>query len=510
MGKMLSLFALLLFAGMAFADIVPSAFSVSPTAFRPGVAGTLSFTLTNTGSTSITGVELFPAGYPMSFFSDKVSVGTLGPGASTTVAVPFKVNENAPAGVYNLQVSGYWTDVDTNGYKTFSYPITVSSSITFQVSSIEVEQGQITPGDAFTVAAVITNTGGQAKNVRLTSSSTEFTFSGSSQILLGDAAGGQNSSVRIPLIASSSLSPGVYTVPITVTYEDGLGATQTSILSISPVSISKRSSYISVSMSPGTSRILPGQKVTVTVNLTNVGTEEARFVKVTLAANGSAFVLLNSGEKYVSSIPVGGTQSVTFDLGVNAATPAGFYPVLLYVAFSDSRGVSQTPLSQYAGLDVAGVTSLDVISSTSPSLVTAGSKYSLSLQVSNIGTSQLKSVRVQAAGDGLFELLGSPYSYIGTLNVDDYSTVTYPVLVHGSVEPGAHTFDVTLTYRDADNVERSVVKQATLYVVSPEVAAAANGAGMGGINYYLVCPVVLVLGVAAYFGYKRFFGRKKA
>jgi hypothetical protein len=320
-------------------------------------------------------------------------------------------------------------------------------------------------------------------------------------------AADQETSVRIPFTASADLPPAVYSIPLTVTYEDELGSTQTASLSIGPVNVYKRSIYFSVSTQPNISNILPGQKVTITVQLSNVGTEEARFVKVSLAPNSSSFVLLNSGEKYIDRIPVNGSSKVSFDLGVNSGTQPGFYPLRISISFADARGVEQPMLIQNTGLEVAGVSDLDVIASASPAPITAGKKYTLSVQVSNIGTFQLKSVRTSVSSS-FFDVLSSPDAYIGTLSVDDYSTITYPIYVHDGIEPGRHTFITIITYRDSDNVERSISKVAYLDVVPQEVAARATGT-TGGIDGWMLAFIALIAVVLGYIVYKRFISRKR-
>ena len=499
--------AVLLVAALAAADIVPSAFSVSPTTFKPGVSGTLSFTVTNTGTRTISGVDLYPSGQSLQFFSEKTNLGSLGPGASSPITIPFKVASTATPGVYNIQVSAYWVDVDGEGYKTFSYPITVASSVTFQASSVRVEEAQVHPGDAFTVNAMIKNSGGAAQNVRLSSSSTLFTFGGSSQMILGDAAIGEEKQVRIPFVAGSDLVAGIYSIPLTVTYDDELGSTQTASVSLSPITVSERSIYFSVVTRQSVDHILPGQKVTVTVTLSNVGTEEARFVKVSLSPNSSSFVLLNAGEKYLERISVNGTQSVSFDLGVNAGTAPGFYPLRVSISYANTRGTEQPSLSQNIGLEVAGVSALDVISSANPAPVTPGKKHTLSLQISNTGTFQLKSVRVNVAA-AFFDVLVSPDSYIGTLNVDDYSTVTYQMFTHADLAPGRYPFVATITYRDSDNVERSMTKDVYLDIVSQETAARATGTNGGTDIWFLAFIGLVILELLYFIVYKRFIKRR--
>lgn len=509
MKGILAAFAILLLAGMVLADIAPSAFTVTPATLKPGVTGSLAFTLTNTGTYTISGVDLYPSGQKLVFFSEKVNVGSIGAGATTTVTVPFRVESTAAAGVYNIQLTGYWVDpVGGSAYKTFSVPVTVSSAVTFDLSSITYNSTQIRAGDTFAADATITNTGGAAKNVRLSSSSDNFRLAGTSQITLGDLASGSNTQVSMPFSADSRLTPGLYNIPITITYEDELGVTQTSSMSIGPVNIYKSPVFFNVLAKAQQLRVLPGQRVVVNVNITNVGGEAAKSVRVSILSNTSNFVQMDLSERYIEGIAPGETKSMSFELGVNAGTSPGFYPLVITITYLDMRGDEQPSVRQGTGLEVAGVSDMTAFATASPAPVTPGGKHTFSVQVSNIGTTQLKSVRASIGGD-FFDLLASPDSYIGTLNVDDYSTITYPVYVKDNVEPGRQTFTVQLTFRDQDNVERTVTKIANIDVVSYETALMATGDG-GGIDMWMLLFIGLLGLIAMYFVYTRFIRKRRA
>lgn len=509
MNKIFAAMAVFLLAGIVFADIVPSAFTVSPTTLKPGISGTLSFTVANTGNYSISGIDLYPSGYRMVFFSDKVNIGSLGPGASTVVTVPFRVDSAAAAGVYNIQLTAYWVDpVGGSGYKSFSVPVTVSSAITFQISSISYNNSNIHPGDSFTVNAVITATGGTAKNARLSGASTNFTLSGSSQITLGDMAKDQDKTVSIPFAADNRLDPGLYNIPLAVSYEDELGASQTAALSIGPVILYKSTVFFNIVAKPAAAQVLPGQRMRIDVNLTNLGSEDAKSVRVSLFSNSTNFIPLDSSDRYLAGIQPGETDKVSFEVGVNSGTLPGFYPLAVFITYSNPRGEEQPQVRQVTGIEVAGVSDVTVYGSASPAPVTAGKKYSLSVQVSNIGTTQLKSVRASIAGD-TFDVLSSTESYIGTLNVDDYSTLTFPIYVKDGTGVGRQTFNVLVTYRDQSNVERSVNKVAYLDVVSAETAAKATGTN-GGSNTTVLLVAGAVVLIVAYLIYTRFIRKRRA
>ncbi|MEW6329244.1 MAG: hypothetical protein AB1468_03950, partial [Candidatus Micrarchaeota archaeon] len=158
-------FALVIIVGLACvasADMQFSSYTVYPSTLKPGVSGSATVTITNTGTTQVTGVWFKPSGYGFELSGDTISAGDLGAGGSTTVSIPFKIMGDAKAGVYVLQVQAYWTTTGTGGgttYKSFSIPMTVTEPAVFQLSPIEKQT--TAKGGSFNLKPKITNTGGK-------------------------------------------------------------------------------------------------------------------------------------------------------------------------------------------------------------------------------------------------------------------------------------------------------------------------------------------------------------
>jgi len=506
--KLLVLLSVLfLFAGIVSADIVPSAFSVSPTTVRPGVSGTLSFTITNTGTRPLTGVDLYPSGNKMQFFSNKIQVGSLGAGSSVPVTIPFRVDPGATAGIYNIEVSAYFIDVDTQGYKTFSYPVTVSSEATLRIDTVEFSEDKITAGDDFNMTINLYNTGGNAKDVRISTNSSYFSLQGVSQVIVGDLAKGEQTTLILPISTSVSTTTGLLSIPLTLTYEDQLGNTQTATVSAGPVNIYESLVLFSVEpYFPDKDYVGPGERITLKVPIKNVGNGVADSVRVKLSATDSSFVPVGSFEYYIESIGPGEEAEAEFLVGVSSTTLPGYYTMAVEIAYTDSRGQEQPTESHSTGVSVVGVSDMGVIVSPNPSPMTAGGKYSLSVQVSNIGTSEIKTLRINTDAPG-FSFLVPKESYIGELALDDYSTVQYQVYADDSLEPGSYPVYVNMTFRDANNNERTVRKTAYVEIVNSGLANAGEATGgMTGLEMLLIA----VLGIIVlYWVYGRFIRKKK-
>lgn len=505
MGMRSLVFAIVLILATAvFADVQVSSSSVSPTTVRPGLTGSVSFTLSNTGTSSITGITLYPGGNGFEFTADKSTVGTIGASGSTQVNVPFKVRPNIEAGVYNLVIAIYWTETTTSGgtgYKSIQIPITVSKQTIFDVSSSPVTIGI---GDDFEITANVKNTGGKASNVVMNLSSQYFILKDSSQIVLGDIAPGQAKNVTVPISSSLSMPAGTYSVPVMLSYQDDLGNLQQTTATLGTVRAVK--GFVDFTLTPSIDSVAaPGKKMMMSIDVRNDGTLEANSVRCSISSSSSEFLPIGPSQKLVGNIKTGETKKVEYEIGISSSAPPGYYPVAVALDYLNKQGEVQTTITKNMGIEVVGEPKVTVITSTSPSPVTPGKKYSLGIQVSNIGTTDLKSLTVHVHGESFTILENSPSTFIGTLKMDDYSEVSYDVIVGPNLAPGEYPVRVTMDFMDSYNNERQIVKESYLQVVSPQTV---NG-GEGGIDMISTLAVLVIVVVVAYFGYRKFFRKKK-
>jgi hypothetical protein len=489
---------------MSFADIQVSGSSVTPSTLRPGNTGSVSFTLTNTGAYGITGLTLTPTGYGFEFFSDKISVGTIGAAGSTPVNIQLRIPQNVESGVYNLMISAYWNEQTTSGgsgYKLIQIPVTVSKQTIFQVYSDPMTVGI---GDDFDVIARIKNTGGKASNVVLTINSPYFINKDSSKTLLGVIGAGETVDVDVPISTNSSTPSGLYTIPVIISYQDDLGNIQQATTTLGTVQAVK--GFVDFSVLSGTDvQASPGKKINMTLRIRNDGTLTAKSMRCSVSSTSSNFLPLGSSQRFLGEVKPGETVAVSYEVGISAGSSPGYYPVVLTIDYLNKQGEAQTSVSKNIGLEVVGTPKLSLITSTNPSPVSPGGKYSLSVQVSNIGTTDLKSLTVHVKGDSFTILENSPSTFIGNLKTDDYSQVSYQILVKKETQPGEYPVEVKMNFMDAYNNEQEVTQTSILQVVSPEIMALSGNGGGSGPDIWLLLFALLVVLIILYFAYKRFF-----
>jgi len=232
-----------------------------------------------------------------------------------------------------------------------------------------------------------------------------------------------------------------------------------------------------------------GDSAAILVNLTNTGALDAEDVFVGLTLNSSGpFTPLEYDRKHVGRIKAGETAQVPFSVGVDATASPGFYPLTVSIIYSVDNEL-QPAVQQNLGLKVEANQQLLITSdfgaASAASSASAGGGSLLTLTVANVGDTAVRGVYLKASSDA-FRIIGASDKFIGTLNLDDSSTMTLTLSprataagaagaqgARGNFTAGEQAVTVVVSYKDPLNQER-VIRQTI--PVQFDAAAAANGA----------------------------------
>ena len=497
-----ALIALALFAGISFADISVTSYAVSPPSVKPGATGLVTMTIANTGTGPVSAIRLTSVGSGYLSSNADISVGDIAAGGSTIISVPFTVSQDALPGIYIFQarINGYVSSssggnaLNTLTSRTFTVPVAISSPPIFLVSSAS---STVYTDGTFTLAGTIKNSGGSVRNVRLyigqsqdprnsTSGAPSSFVPMSSPIFIGDLS--NQSDFQSQIMVSSNVSSGVYTLPIGIIYDDLVGNTLFDKATIL-VNVVKKSPDFLVLLTSNNPK--PGQTTKLVVNIVNSGEKTAYNMRVALGQN-SALTPLGSSVEKIGDLEANASTEVTFDIGVNNVQP-GFYTIPFTLSYQNSKGDEQDPVEQNAGLNVVVTSDVDYFVSSKPTPIVSGDPNSISIQVSNIGSSPIAALRLAFGSDAFTVLDASNLQFVGSLNPDDFSTVLFKVQSK-DVPEGLYPINITSTFRDSYNVEHTVSKTLEVEIVSKETAAKAAGASSGGLG---ILPLLALFAIVA-------------
>ncbi|VVB70201.1 Uncharacterised protein [uncultured archaeon] len=492
-------FLVFLIASLSFASAAlgVTSYSISPSSIKPGSSGKAVITLTNNGDTTASQVIIGYSNTLGSYgntYTDSLSVGDIAAKGSTIVTIPFSVPASLPAKIYSFSFNIYFQST-TSGTSTSggSVPISVTNPPILSFITENVSTPVVSPSSSFIIHAKVTNSGGPASNVQLFygvdslfSSSTGNTF------FIGNIDSNKQISVDLPLTAASNIPQGVYSIVLNYSYDDSNGASSTSQASFGPIIAAQLANDLTAKIDTK-NLVQPGGVADVDVVLTNLQDQTLSNIVVSLSSNNSNYVVLDGNDKSVDSLGPKAQVRVPFKVGINPASFSSFYPVDILISYvSPSRGGSS--IVKTGGIQISGASSFDIVSSTVPSPLAADNQvYSISLKVSNTGNSPVRALSVKVDSDFL-NFIGDNGDYIGTLNLDDFSTVSLDAVVKDGTTTGMKNLKVHITYKDTYNQAYTDDQIIPIQVYSSQDAAQLSGKSSGSAWFYVI--IILVIAAA--------------
>ena len=510
-----------LLAGQVFAAstgplIRISSYVTVPSEVYPGTHGYLQVTVENDGDSTAQSVS---ANYNLNGMDSTISIGDVAAGSTAQIAVPFQIDPSSAGSIQLVNVQIYYSYASTSGTSSSTLPRTTSLSVPLTVQQYKpldvvlTDTSTVTsPGDKIVFDLNVTNTGGVINNLVVgTPNGASFTLYGSTEQQIVNIP--LNSTVQVPLemVSSSTAATGTYAIPLIFTYQDALKQPTNETYELGPITVLQSSSKYRLTFTP-LDTVEIGAQVPFELTLENAGTTP---MTGTIAINTtSVFTPIGVQTAYFDSVPAGQNSSQVITMGIAAAASSGYYTIPLTLTTEEGQ----------TAVYVSGVV-VEATPELTVSLDTSGTTPQI--QVANTGNSQIRSVHVAVTATGS----SSPTdSFLGTLNVDDFSSVSVPSGAGRSV-------NVVVTFKDSNNAEHTMNQTLDVngnvsftsgapsgFTGNRSAAAAAGGAARNplgallgggrasssGPNYVLIGIGVVVVAVVGFFAYKRFKKGKKA
>ncbi len=360
---------------------------------------------------------------------------SLQPKESKSVKFTFKISYGATTKThpikFNLQyynASGdYFSDTETGYLKTLEG----HKLPRLDLKEVSTNPSPVLPGKDFKLNLALENNGAlSAKNVTVTllglKNDGASIIGNTNQKKQLSINSGSSAAFSFNLFASPKIEAGANSLKLKVAYSDNTGSVYSDEIEFFYNVVSENSHTI-VEMknivSPG-STLLPGDSASVSFDVANTGSADARNIKVTVSSD-KELIPRTQNTILIPLLKKGESKKVQFQLYVSDEATTKNYAVSLNVEYDapvDGTVTKQTVM-QYVGLNVENTTGKSVPRliienySVKPEIVNAGQPFTLNLSILNTSkSSTISNVKVTLnSDDGTFTTVNSNSFYIDSI-----------------------------------------------------------------------------------------------
>lgn len=336
------------------------------------------------------------------------------------------------------------------------------------IDSTVQKPSTIYPGDQINLAVTLVNNGRyvSARDINLELSLPEGFSPIDTEKSLEVIKPQEKETVVFRFISFRDITSGTYNLSLKLTYKNKEDlVSETKYLSI-VISDLYRISLSNLRVSNYFPHI--GETVTVTADVKNTGSLEARNVSVDFSMVGSSdfsdFIVLSDTYQELGNLSAGDSKTVTLKFRPSSDATPGVYTFSLTADCLDCSESQEQKFSIHlygrpdliiSGIDYA-------ISGRDDKKIVQGDKISISVQLDNLGKEDAKSVVVYLETDD--SLIGSKRSYVGEIESDDSGSAIFDLIVSGDAPVGYHNIKIKITYLDELQKEQTLERAYRLHI----------------------------------------------
>ncbi|MDP3990499.1 MAG: COG1361 S-layer family protein [archaeon] len=339
---------------VAFADagdIDVTLMSQSPDPVEPGQIVTVKFKVENAGAetTKDTIVHLRPS-FPFSLYGDVVdkNIGKLRAGSTGANAIiveyKLKVDEEAVEGYTELELE---VGVNQAGvaFVNDEFLINIEThDAVLEITKISMEPERIAPGGTATLTIFTKNLADSLlKDIKFTfdfeSSDLPLApYQTSSQKRIAQLNSNNQLPLTLPIIADPEAKPGLYKVPVNITYNDEKGNRLTieDVVAVQIGSAPDLKTYIKRS-----TVLRKGETGSITIELANTGTDDIKFLELEILPTKDFEVLSTSPYAYIGDVDSDDTESEEFQIFVKRSVKTLMVPVMLRYTDANNNPIEE-------------------------------------------------------------------------------------------------------------------------------------------------------------------------
>lgn len=371
------------------------------------------------------------------------------------------VNQGTPLGAYTLTLNVKYIRYGTIFDSTITVPLGVVVSKGFTprlVYSSDTESVNVRTGGNNLLQYTFTNEG----DSNLTN--VEYNLqSGINQISI--VSGSTQHIDSIPIGETITLNPtvsvlegtplGAYVITATASYRDEAGAQffQNFVLpvNVDQTTVSKNTLITIKEMTIENQPINPGDDFEINIEIECSGSNAYEVISSLNFQGNQALSPLNPTSVNLGDMEVEETAMVSYRLLASGDIPAGQYPILITISYTNSKGMP-SQLTETLTVRVEGLIDFEILDAPSLNL-RKGEVGELEADLLLIGTESVQFVSIEVLEDDVIERVSGSTEYIGAVDPDSPIPFDLNYKVRDDASNGEHEIGMRVLYRDHLNRE---------------------------------------------------------
>jgi hypothetical protein len=356
-----------------------------------------------------------------------------------------------------------------------------------------VQEGAITPDDqpntAKHVVATLGN-GGSGISVK------------SGSVAIGDILGSQSKTATFTITIPSDATQGSIVLPLKVSYNNMLSATQDGLDIITynyksseielPLTLVIKPSVVIAVDNVQVTGLNAGTEGYLTLTLTNIGAINGKGATVSIKQNGNSPVVPTDSSIYVGELAVGQTVDAKFKVSARKGAGEQSYPLDVLSTYENLEGIIETSNTVTIGVPVSAKITFAIISD--PNRLGTGRKEVISVEYQNTGTAPAYSAQARISAIDPFAT-NDDNAYLGDIMPGASAIAKFEIKASDSAIDKLYTLDSEVRYKDALN--NDVVSDTV------KVKLDLSGTAQSPIGPFTALLAIGTVGAAFAFGKRR-------
>ncbi len=339
-------------------------------------------------------------------------------------------------------------------------------NVVFANPNLEIVIDEITPlpvepGQDMTIKVRVENTGDSiAENIkieRIYDYPFRLEYELQEEVNIGKLGAGNSKELTFYISISPKAKSGVY--PLKFEIKDGISTKTVEFL----INVVGKPDII-FNVNKIEENIIPGEIFYTNIQLNNIGTGNARNIKI--SSNYENFAFKDSSLIYLDNLKSNEQNNVSINIIVDEKVDAGLYqiPITIEMVGEDGQFYTSSQKLNINVINSAKVTLKDI--KIKPAGQEIGKPISIEVRVENIGVGSAENVFVELKFENDTSLTGNKKAYIGHLDKTDESPAffnlnsqvagkfTGKILIHYSDDLGEHTTteSLNISYKESTKI----------------------------------------------------------